>query len=28
VDGLVVLIYQDGDAGLIPATQFRMVPDT
>ena len=28
VDGLVVLIYQDGDAGLIPAAQFRMVPDT
>jgi len=28
VDGLVVLIYQDGDAGLIPVVQFRMVPDT
>jgi len=28
VDGLVVLIYQDGDAGLVPAAQFRMVPDT
>ena len=27
-DGLVVLIYADGDAGLIPAAQFRMVPDT
>lgn len=28
VDGLVVLIYQDGDAWLIPVVQFRMVPDT
>lgn len=28
VDGLVLLIYQDGDPGLLPAAQFRMVPDT
>lgn len=28
VDGLVLVIYADGDAGLIPAAQFRMVPDT
>lgn len=26
-DGLVVLIYQDGDAGLLPVVQFRMGPD-
>lgn len=27
-DGLVLVIYADGDAGLIPAAQSRMVPDT
>ena len=28
LDGLVVLVYEDGEVGLIPAAQFRMVPDT
>lgn len=27
-DGLALILYADGDAGLIPAAQFRMVPDT
>lgn len=28
LDGLVVLVYEDGTFGLVPAAQFRMVPDT
>jgi hypothetical protein len=25
-DGLVILVYEDGDGGLIPATDFRRSP--